>query len=85
MPQAMPMKRLSPRLPVLICALGLSLSGCVAVPLVEMAISQAPSADRACSGCATNPTASPLANLSKGVSDSFHKLTGAAPTEVTAK
>jgi hypothetical protein len=83
--QSMPIKRFSPRLLVLVCGLGLSLGGCVAIPLAQMAISRAPSADPACTGCATNAAAGPMGDISKGVSDSFHKWTGGAPAEATPK
>jgi hypothetical protein len=80
----MPIKRISPL--ALVCGLGLSLGGCVAaIPLAQMAISQAPSADRACSGCVTDKAAGPVGDISKGLSDSFHKWTGSAPAEVTVK
>jgi hypothetical protein len=77
--------RFSPRLLAIVCGLGVSLGGCVAVPLAQLALSQASSGDRACSGCATNTAAGPMGDLSKGVSDSFRKWTGGTPTEVTVK
>jgi hypothetical protein len=82
----MSIKRLSPLLLAIGCGLGLSLGGCVAaIPLAQMALSQPSSGDRTCSGCAANTTAGPMGDLSKGISDTFHKWTAPAPTEVTAK
>ncbi len=58
-------------LSMIVCSL--ALSGCVAAPLAQMAVSQMPAPKPACSGCATDTT---LVSISQGVSDSFHRLTG---------
>ena len=78
----MPSKRLSPSLLALSSLLGLSLSGCMAVPLAQIAISQGPSADRACSGCAAAMAAGPIGDIGKGVGDSFRKLPGGATSDI---
>lgn len=58
-------------LPVVVCAL--AVSGCVAAPLAQLAISQMGPAKTPCPGCAADPGA--FDGITKGVSDSFHKLT----------
>jgi hypothetical protein len=64
-------------LPVIACALALTLSGCAAVPLVQLAAAQmAP--QPACptmSACQPGPTADSYGDLSRGFGDSFRKLT----------
>ena len=66
------------------CALALGLSGCVAAPLAQMAVLQMtkPSCT-AGPGCSTNVAANSFGDMSKGVTDSFHKLTGGAPDTQT--
>jgi hypothetical protein len=72
--------RLSLRLTFAVCTLAVALGGCVAVPLAQIAVSQMSSANSSCPGCSTGA----LGDISKGVSDSFHKLTGAAPDSAMA-
>jgi hypothetical protein len=82
----MPIKRVSPLPLAIVCGLGLSLGGCMAaIPLAQMALSRPTPSDRACPGCTTNTAASPMGDISKGLSDTFHKWTSTTPTEVTAK
>jgi hypothetical protein len=71
-------KRLSPGLPVAACALFLALSGCVAAPLAQMAVMQMAPAKPACPGCSADAATGAFGEMSKGISDSFHKLTGEA-------
>ena len=61
--------RYLPHLSLIVCSL--TLSGCVAAPLAQMAVSKP-----ACPGCTTEAVTSTFVSLSQGVSDSFHKLTG---------
>lgn len=61
-------------LSLIVCSL--TLSGCIAVPLAQMAVSQMPAPKPACPGCTTEAVTSTFVSLSQGVSDSFHKLTG---------
>jgi hypothetical protein len=64
-------------LPITACALALALSGCAAVPLAQMAVTQmAP--QPACltmSACQPGPAAGSFGDMSKGFGDSFRKLT----------
>ena len=70
-------KRFFPHLPFTACILALGLSGCVAVPLVQMAVSQmAKPPCVAGPGCQTSVSTSSFGDISRGVTDSFHKLTG---------
>jgi hypothetical protein len=64
--------------PIAGCALALALSGCVAAPLAQMAVMQmAPKPPcTAPSDCQAATTNGSFADLSHGLSDSFHKLTG---------
>ena len=71
--------RFSPRLPILACTLALSLSGCVAVPLAQLAVSQMAPTKSACPGCTTGTATGAFDDISKALSDSFHKLPGSAP------
>ena len=68
--------RFSPRLPVLAVTLALSLGGCVALPLAQLAISQMSTPKPACPGCTTDTAMTAFSTLSQGVSDSFNKLSG---------
>jgi hypothetical protein len=82
----MSIKCLSPLLLALLGGLVLSLGGCMAaIPLAQMALSQTSSGNSACSGCTNTVAAGPMGDVSKGVTDSFRKWTGGAPTELTAK
>lgn len=65
----------SPAVPVAACALALGLAGCVAAPLAQMAVTQM--APKPCvSGAACQPAAAgSFGDISRGVGDSFHKLT----------
>jgi hypothetical protein len=65
--------RYLPHLSMIVCSL--ALSGCVAAPLAQMAISQMAVPKPACPACTTETTTSTFMSLSQGVSDSFHKLT----------
>ena len=79
----MPFKlRLSP-LPILACAL-LGLSGCVAVPLAQMAASQMSPANPTCPGCSL-PAPGVFDNLSTSVSGSFQKFAGSLSGNQTAE
>lgn len=60
-------------LSAVLCAL--TLGGCVAAPLAQLAISQMSPTKPPCPGCSAE--AGVFDGLSKGVTDSFHKLTGA--------
>ncbi|MGD0107305.1 MAG: hypothetical protein ABSC06_25190 [Rhodopila sp.] len=74
--------------PVLLaCTLALSLGGCVAAPLAQMAVTQMVPAQPACtpgSSCPTNAVADSVGEISKGVTASFRKLIGSAPDQLTA-
>jgi hypothetical protein len=84
--KTMSIKCFSPLLLALVGGLVLSLGGCMAaIPLAQMALSQTSSGNPACSGCTTTLAAGPMGDVSKGVTDSFRKWTGGAPTELTAK
>jgi len=75
----MAFSQLLPRLSLLACALA-GLGGCVAVPLAQMAVSQMASNKSVCAGCASSSSgAGSFGDISKGVGDSFRKLTGATP------
>ncbi|MDR3530926.1 MAG: hypothetical protein P4L90_10285 [Rhodopila sp.] len=76
----MPLEHVSSRLPVAACALALGLSGCVAAPLAQIAVSQMAPPKPPCvagPGCQTDVAGSSFGDISKGVTDSFHDLTGA--------
>jgi len=61
------------------CVLALGLSGCVAAPLAQMAVSQMTKPTCAAGpGCQTDAAAGSFGHISRGVADSFHKLTGNA-------
>jgi hypothetical protein len=62
--------------PVLAVALAFALSGCVAVPLAQMAVSQMAAPKPVCPECATDNATGLFATVSQGMTDSFHKLTG---------
>jgi hypothetical protein len=74
----------SSRLPVIACGLAVALSGCVAVPLAQMAASQmvpVASSQPLCAGspgCMTKIAGNGLPDLSKNLSDAFHAVTGSA-------
>lgn len=70
--------RFSLHLPVLAVALALALSGCIAVPLAQLAASQMVPGKPACPGCTADTATTAFSTMSQGVSDSFNKLTGAA-------
>jgi hypothetical protein len=80
----MPFQRLSRALsiglPVAACALALALGGCVAAPLAQMAITQMTPKPTClvASGCQTGEAAGSFGDISKGLSDSFRKLTSLA-------
>jgi hypothetical protein len=76
--------RLSLRVIFAVCTLAVALGGCVAVPLAQIAVSQMSSANPPCPGCSGGAPTGALGDISKGVSDSFHKLTGAAPDSAMA-
>ena len=79
--------RLKQSVPLLACTLALGLSGCVAAPLAQMAVTQMVPAQPACtpgSNCPANAVAGSLGEISKGVTDSFHKLIGSSPDQMTA-
>jgi hypothetical protein len=57
----------------------LSLGGCVAAPLVQLAATQMSAGKPVCSGCTADAASSVLGDLSKSVSESYHKLTADAP------
>ena len=61
-------------LSLIICSL--TLSGCIAAPLAQMAVLQMSAPKSACPGCTTEAVTSTFLSLSQGVSDSFHQLTG---------
>jgi hypothetical protein len=82
---SMTIKFFSLCLPAVACGLAISLGGCMAVPLAQMALSQAPAADRTCAGCVTNANAGKIGDLTRGVTDSLRKWAGDAPAETTAK
>ena len=66
----------SPALPVAACALVMGLSGCAVVPLAQIALTQmAPKPCLAGSACEPGASAGAYGDLSKGVGDSFRKLT----------
>jgi peptidoglycan/LPS O-acetylase OafA/YrhL len=76
---------------LLLTAGAVALSGCVAVPLAQMAVSQAAPATAPCAagtGCQTGLAGGGFGAMSKGVSDSFRQLTSLAadstPTAPTA-
>jgi hypothetical protein len=78
--------RFSPGLAVI---MALALSGCVAVPLAQMAVSQMAASQMAapkpaCPGCATDNATGLFATVSQGMTDSFHKLTGSTQNGQTA-
>lgn len=73
--------RYLPHLPMIVCSL--ALSGCVAVPLAQLAVSQMAAPKPACPGCTAETTTSTFVSLSQGVNDSFHKLTGSNDQKVT--
>jgi hypothetical protein len=63
----------------MVALLGFGLSGCVAAPLAQMAVSQMAPAKPPCvpgPGCQTDRTASAMNDISKGLTDSFQKLIG---------
>jgi hypothetical protein len=77
-------KRFSPCPSVLVATLALGLSGCVAAPFAQMAVSQMMPAKPPCMpgpGCQTDRTRSAMSDISKGVTDSFSKLIG-SPSDV---
>lgn len=66
----------SPALSVAACALALGLSGCAAVPLAQMAVTQmAPKPCLSASACQPGAAGGSLGDISSGVSASFHRLT----------
>jgi hypothetical protein len=68
--------RFSPALPLAACALVMGLSGCAAVPLAQLAVTQmAPKPCLPGSSGEPGAPAGAYGDLSKGVSDSFRKLT----------
>ena len=69
----------SPRLPVMAVTLAVALSGCVAVPLAQLAMSQMAPTKPACPGCTADTAMTAFSTISQGVSDSFNKMTGVAP------
>jgi hypothetical protein len=76
-------------LPVLACTFALGLSGCVAVPLAQMAVTQMAPPKPPCvdgPGCQTNVASNSFGDMSKGVADSFHRMIGgtAEPQTVAA-
>jgi starvation-inducible outer membrane lipoprotein len=76
----MPFQRFFTITPIVAGALAMALSGCVAVPLAQMAVTQmAPQpACAAPTGCQPAATGGSFGGLSQSVSDSFHKLTSLA-------
>jgi hypothetical protein len=73
------MKRFCPGF--LLAAGALALNGCVAVPLAQMAVSQAAPATVPCAvgtGCQTGVAGGGFGAMSKSVSDSFRQLTNLA-------
>ena len=66
-------------LPLAACAVSLGLTGCVAVPLAQVAVSQIMPAKSPClagPGCQTALADGSSAGMSKGVSDSLRRMTG---------
>ncbi len=84
-------KRSSSSLPLLACTLALGLSGCAAEPLVQMAVTRLSPQPPCAAGtnCPTNVASGSFGDMpkglfdSKGILDSFHKLTGAPPDQQT--
>ncbi len=75
----MPFKYFFPYLPVAACALALGLGGCVAAPLAQIAASQMMPVKTPCvtgPGCQTNVADGSFGDISKGIGNSFRKLTG---------
>jgi hypothetical protein len=69
------------------CSLMLALSGCVAVPLAQMAVTQMGPAKAPCvagPACPAGPGSGTFGDISKGISDSFGKLTSAQQPAVDA-
>jgi hypothetical protein len=62
------------------CFLLLGPVGCAAVPLAQMALSSAPAKIPCTSGpgCQTATAGFPMSDISGGINQSFHKLTGMA-------
>jgi hypothetical protein len=70
-------------LSLLACPLLLGLSGCIAAaPLAQMAVSQKAPAKPPCvagPNCPADMAAGSFGDMSRGITDSFHKLTGGTP------
>jgi hypothetical protein len=82
----MPLKWSSPCLSLLVCTAALSLSGCVAVPLAQLAVSQMATARPACApgpACQTDVASNSFGDISAGMTNSFHRLMGNTPEPQT--
>ena len=84
---SMPFKHSVPGLTLLACTAALGLSGCVAAPLAQMAVSQMSAPRSPCvagPSCSSSTAASPFGDMAKGFTDSFGKLTGMSGDQMTA-
>jgi hypothetical protein len=69
---------------VLACALAFGLGGCVALPLAQVGVVQAAPEKVPCSpgpGCRTEEAANSFGDMSKSISNAFHKP-GSVPPDV---
>lgn len=84
----MPLRYFSLGLLIITSALAFALNGCVAaLPLGQLAMERTAAAGASCatgSNCASTMPNGSFSDLSKGLSDSFHGLTGDGPQAVTA-
>jgi hypothetical protein len=73
------LKQSSPGLLFLICTMAFGLSGCAAAPVAQRVGSQMAPARPPCMdgpGCQTDVASNSSGDLSKGVTNSFHRLIG---------
>jgi hypothetical protein len=61
-----------------VLALACGLPGCVAAPLAQMAVTQMYPSRAACSAGTNCPSSDVVDGISKGLGESFHKLTNLA-------
>jgi hypothetical protein len=73
------LKRSPPCLLFLVCTVALGLSGCAAAPVTQRIVSQIAPATPPCTsgpGCQTDVASNSFGDISKGVTNSFHRLIG---------
>ena len=81
------LKRSAPGPTILVCALALGLSSTAATPLAQAAETKMAQVKAPCAvgpGCSTNMATGSFGDLSKGLTNSFRKLTGGTPDSQTA-